>query len=249
MKKNMNKINRIIFLLLFLSLGYDRSGYSQSKIASQLYPGQILKTPVGSKIILESHRVLYWPQQGPVILKNSQGQELARADLSSPALQENKADNSELIESDLGSQGSKKSYLKGRKDPRGKAFREKANSQESEKNKTQNTESNVAGVRVIETLYPNQAKKLTFYWSSGIEEVHFDRRGSFLSASTAKKIGPFDYQLEQWMEGSYQRRFKQSQGEVRTTYDTHDNSIRLEFFNAQGQAVSRFSCLEICRKI
>lgn len=240
------------FLMSFISLIMLTQNLTFARANDSLhYPGQVLQAPSGLKIVLESGRFLEWPDQGPLLLKNAEEQELFRVDLSAQSIEDASDENLgiELQESDLGSQGSKKSYLKGEKKPQGKSFREKNNDPIAEKNQNQVNEITQNGVRIIEEIFPNQAKKLRFYWSSGLEEVEFDRRGTLQSSKASQKIGPLDYSLQQWMEGSYQRRFHQASGEVRTTFDINDRSLRLDFYNAQGELIGNYSCQETCQKI
>jgi hypothetical protein len=222
---------------------------SKAPAALPKAPGDILQKGGGWEIILEKGRVLSWPAQGPLRLRDNNGQSLATVDLTTRIQKVGGAEamGLEVEEADLGGGGNGKTYLPGKKAPKGRRLDPNALKQGAEASDPgQSTQTVLAGIAIAQTKFANGSYSYEFDWGKTQETVFFDRRNTLIRVRQTRQVGALQYTLEQWGDGSFSRIFREKSGEVNYTYDAQDGSYRILFANPQGEIVQEISCDPNC---
>jgi hypothetical protein len=213
-------------------------------------PGDVLGGSSSLKILLEGGRVLLWPEQGPLVLQDAAGRVLATLD---PKLRVKKQKGEEALEleveeADLGGSSSDKRYLKGKKDPRGRSLDPASlETGASASEQVEENRSTVQGIAMTTRKFPNGSHGMKAVWPDATEEVFFDRRHTLVSVKQTRPVGPLQYTLEQWADGSFTRRYRGKSAELSYTFDAIDRSYRISVSNADGEPVAEVSCNTVCR--
>ena len=247
MKLQSPRFFSLSFFLLFFGLTISFVAAKTSPSASPELaplPGEIRLNASGSEIFFENGQRLSWLTQGLLQLKDKSGVLLSQVDLKQQVEDESATEALGLgvEETDLGGSRSGKSYLKGKKQTQGKRFDETALAGKSAADVGQESRSEVQGIQIISTDYPNGSSLLQFLGAAWNEKVYFDRRKSFVYSEQVQTMGAWTYTLQQWAEGSFLRSYKNASGELRYQYDPMDASYRYTFFNAKNQKIASLFC-------
>ncbi len=247
----MSEVQRKMLFPLLLCLFFfpHSSAAKERAVPNSPLPGEILSTSGGNQIIFENGRSLFWPKQGPLLLKGKDGTILARVDLLEKAKKKSGAEamGLDVEEADLGGSMGNKSYLSGKKQPHGRKLEAEVLAGRSQADQAgQQKESIVQGIPLTTIEYPNGSTLLRMKWPDLSEEVYFDRRKTMVYNQQTRKADAFSYSMKQYADGSFQRSYHLSSGELNVTYDTHDKSYNFAFSNAQGEVVAEINCQESC---
>jgi len=235
-----------ILLLLF------SSAYAKDLpiVKDRVLPGELRASSQGDRIYLEGGKSLFWPPQGPLILRGSDGKTLDQVDLSGSAKRQSGAEalGLQVEEVDLGgSMSGKKKYLSGKKAPTGRkldagALSTGPNSAEA----GQIQKVTVGGIPMSTTSYPNGSSLWHIEWPSYSEDIYFDKKKTLVSDLQSHQQGTTKVSLQQYADGSYLRNYQKAGGTFRVTYDANDQSYRLSFANAQGDLLRELRCETTC---
>ncbi len=212
-------------------------------------PGELRSSGSTWKIFFEGGWVLSGPLAGPWVLQGSGGNTVAQLDLQTTREKKVGAEalGIEVEEADLGSHGSSKSYLKGKKVPKGRSLNPEALSASPENSTpTQERTQQVQGIPITLTQYPNRSYRVKFAWGKTTEEAFFDGRNTLIQVVQTRQEGPWTITLEQWADGSFKRRYQNSNATLQHTYDSIDESYRISLINPQGEVLSEIYCQENC---
>ncbi len=212
-------------------------------------PGELRSSGNTWKIFFEGGWVLNGPLTGPWLLQGNDGKTVAQLDLRTVREKKVGAEalGIEVEEADLGSHGSSKSYLKGKKVPKGRALNPEALSASPENaTPTQENTQQVQGIPITFTQYPNQSYRIKFAWGKTTEEAFFDGRNTLIQVVQTRQEGPWTITLEQWADGSFKRRYQNSNATLQHTYDSIDESYRVSLINPQGEILNEVYCQETC---
>ncbi len=215
-----------------------------------MVPGDLQSTPQGERIALQGGRSLLWPRQGPLTLQGPNDAVLFQVDLGGKAKRSSGAEalGLEVEETDLGGgTPGKKKYLSGKQAPTGRRLDSAAlPGTPSAAEAGQSQRSEVGGIPITTTLFPNGASVWKIEWPAYTEEIYFDKKKSLVSATQTRQQGGLTASLQQYADGSYLRNYSQAAGTFRVTYDANDRSYRLSFANSQGDILAELDCGETC---
>jgi hypothetical protein len=236
-----------VFFGLFLSSGIS---WSKSKIkaaAAGSVPGEVLPMSGGQRITLEGGRFLLWTPDGKVQIQ--EGSKMLVVNLKATPKKTGGAEamGLDVEETDLGGQYGTKSYLRHKKQPKGRALNPSSvGGGPSEKERGQSSVKTVQGIPIKTTKFPNGSFSLDINWGKTREVVFFDRRNTLIWVEETRPVSGLDYSLKQWADGSFSRRYRQAGGEVDYTYDSIDESYRIIFKNPRGKIVAEAYCDRRC---
>jgi len=243
-------MKRIFCFILITEIFFPTSSWSKGKAQSlSILPGQIQNAGSGVTVALEKGRSLFWPNVGPVELRDAQGKALASVDLSGQKKQTSGAEAMGLTveEKDLGGSMANKRYLSGKSKPSGRALDAStlANSPGAEE-AGQSKSSSVDGVALKETSYPNGSGEWLISWPGATEKIYWDRKRSMVSNEQSSTQGGVQSTLTQWADGSFRRAYRKPGGEVLVSFDQNDKSFRFAFNNANGETLQEIQCDDTC---
>lgn len=236
-----------LFLGLFLSPGTSWSKSNIKAAAPGSVPGEILSMSGGHRITLEGGRFLLWTPDGKI--KIQEGTQMMVVNLKATPKKNGGAEamGLDVEETDLGGQYGTKSYLRHKKQPKGRALDPSSvRGGPSEKERSQSSVKTVQGIPIKTTKFPNGSFSLDINWGKTQERVFFDRRNTLIWVEETRPVSDLDYSLKQWADGSFSRRYRQAGGEVHYTYDSIDESYRIIFKNPQGKIVAEAYCDRRC---
>ncbi|MCB1214222.1 MAG: hypothetical protein KDK66_01975 [Deltaproteobacteria bacterium] len=211
---------------------------------SQSFAGNFSLSGQGARLSLEKGRSLQI-KGSQALFQDHLGHSISQVDFNQKLPKNKVKISSSLEESDLGSQGSKAQYLHGKKEPRGREL--SANSlKESQEAPIKSQSWQAQGVSIQQSLKANQSQTWDFDWGITQESFQLDSRKGLVEVEQVQKQGPFLYSLKQWSDGSFERRLKSPQGQVRYLYDALDQNYRVLFLNAKEQKIQEWFCEEQC---
>jgi hypothetical protein len=238
-----------LILVLFFILLPGAFAAKPQNLPATPRPGETTSSSGGIRIFLEEGRSLTWSSGGVLQLQEANGVASAQVDLKTRAKKTGGAEamGLEVEEADLGGGSGGKGYLRGKKDPKGRALDPSAvGSTPDETAQGQSQSQVVAGVKITQTKFPNGSYQLDFDWGKASETVFFDKRSTMVWDEIAGSAGPLRYRLRQWADGSFSRVYRDKSGEVNYSYDAISRSYRLIFANAGGEIVAEASCDGTC---
>ncbi len=207
-------------------------------------PGEIYSSAGGVEIRFDDGRLLRWQGGKTVVVQSKEGKGIVTVDLSSTVKKESGTEALGLgvEETDLGgSLSSKKKYLTGKKDPKGRGLDASQLKGVAEQGGSKKQFS-AQGISMTTTEFPNGASLLKINWPASSEDDYFDKRRSLISSEQIRKAGDLTYTLKQWTNGSFLRSYQRKEGEVQFLYDNSDESYRYTFLNAKGEVVQELGC-------
>jgi hypothetical protein len=238
------------FSLIFIFfLGFSSNAHSAPSPASSHRPGEINASGGQTQIYLEQGRILLWSADGVLKVQEAGGAPSVQVDLKAKTKKTGgvEAMGLEVEEADLGGGATGKGYLRGKKDPKGRALDpSQVGSAPDATAQGQSQSQVVAGIKVTQTKFPNGSYQLGFEWGKTTEMVFFDKRSTLVWDEIQGNAGALQYQNRQWADGSFSRLYKGKNGELNYSYDSISRSYRLIFANAQGEIIAEASCDGTC---
>lgn len=243
-----NGMQGLLSLMVLVSLLFPQSGLSKSTQTPGPEPGTWQGSGGGIKIYLEGSRILDWDAGGKISLHRKGGSPI-KLDLKAAPQSTDGAEalGLDVEETDLGGSGSAKTYLKGKKQPKGRPLDPtKVGSQPGAKDQGKVTQNKVMGIPITQTKYANGARQLRFDWGKTQEEVYFDNRGTLVWVEISRSSGGTQWTLKQYGDGSFSRNYQRSSGEVEWIYDALSGNYRLRLANPSGQEIAELVCSPTC---
>lgn len=240
---------KFLGLLFVLLLAWSPEAHgAKTSLANTYRPGETASSGGHTQIYLEEGRVLNWSPDGVLRIQEAGGATSVQVDLKSKIKKVGAAEamGLEVEEADLGG-GPGKGYLRGKKDPKGRALNPGAVGSAPEEGGQGQSQSTVAGgVKIIQTKYPNGSYQVEFDWGKSTETVFFDKRSTMVWDEIRGSAGGLQFQKRQWADGSFSRVYKEKSGEVNYSYDSISRSYRLIFANSGGEIIAEASCDGTC---